>query len=166
MSHTLSKQILSCLSNCVCIVNFYKERNGSVDVMFVIKNPKLKIKMHSIQTGSRETDEFVYLLDGKKKNLSILSKLLLGWLHLMPLYKISKKFYSNNPPCSKKLRKLGSFLYMDHLFFKEGTKRLRYLKSFMSYHGKFIYTNTCMWWVHVTITEYLFLSFLPIPPHR
>lgn len=84
----------------------------------------------------------------------------------MPLYKINKKFYSNNPPCSKKLRKLGSFLYMDHLFFKEGTKRLRYLKSFTSCHGKFIYTNTYMWWVHVTITEYLFFSFLPIPPHR
>lgn len=86
---------------------------------------------------------------GKKKNLSILPKLLLGWLHLMPLNKINKKkFYSNNLAGSKKLRKLGSFLHMVHLSFKEGTERLQNLQSFTSCYGKFIYTNTCTW-VHV-----------------
>lgn len=41
----------------------------------MIKDPKLEIEMHSSQSG--ETDECMYLLDGKK-TLSILSKLLLG----------------------------------------------------------------------------------------
>lgn len=157
MSHTVSEQIPSHLSNCVCIIHFFfKERNGSVDVVFMRKDPKLEIKMRSIQTGGR--DAFMYLLDGKK-NLSILSKLLLGWLRLMPLSKINKKkFYSNNPPCSKKLRKLGSFLYMDNLLFKEGTERLKRLKSFTSCRGKF-YTNTCMWWVHVICKQLLNVCF-------
>lgn len=105
--HTHSQNRLPHVCLIVYIVHFFKERNGSVNVVFMIKDPKLEIEMHSSQSG--ETDECMYLLDGKK-TLSILSKLLLGWLHPMPSNKINKKFYSNNPPCSEKLRKRGSFL--------------------------------------------------------